>query len=407
MEQQIKDALSIKDLEKVKSLLSLVDVRSYTFSFNEKIGDTIDDYRFTRDHLTILHLIACYDFVECFEYYLTNSELSIRQTYYNNIYLPLHYACWFGSKSVALYILNNDPEEALLCPNENDLSLLYCAVVGGNYEIIQELLKRGAKYSSPNDYKGVKYGRLCHLVSRAKETNKPDIITLLSKYIPLVEHLSRQNSPIMTEFIKHNMNVIPNLYQGVEDITYYVYRKNGYVSIISLLADYFTHYRQMKDFVLKVLNDAKDLTIEPPDESEFEQDGVCYWACRFCDVDIARALLKTQNVQINRFNRDFQTGARALSTKKSKEACDVLEVLIENGLDINIRYNNQYPTLLQTYIDSINPNYDLIRTAVKFGADIYAFHSLHKDNDRPITLLDDVRRRKKEKIEKIFNEALE
>lgn len=123
-------------------------------------------------------------------------------------------------------------------------------------------------------------------------------------------------------------------------------------------------------------------------------------------MDVAKAMLKTQNVQINRIGPEFKTGAYDLFDNRDPIVIKILEILIENGFDVNTRYSDEYPSLLEKFITSISTNYDAIEFLIKNGADINALHSRITNSDhKRITLLQFVKNKGNSRLKKIFLQA--
>lgn len=212
----------------------------------------------------------------------------------------------------------------------------------------------------------------------------------------------------MHAIIHHNIEIFKLVYRGLEDITPYFWDIHGYQTIISLIVlNDDTHI--YKDIFLRILNDAKDISIEPPESPDTHCKGVCHWACHYLDLDVAKAMFNTKNVQINRFDKEFQTGAYQLAYKRDPKVPKMLELLIEYGFDVNARSSDKYPSLLEHFISyALYTNYPAIETLIKYGADINALHSKKTDSSgKKITLLQFVKEKCDSKLKKIFSEAEE
>ena len=198
------------------------------------------------------------------------------------------------------------------------------------------------------------------------------------------------------------------VYRGIEDLKTHFYDRSGYHSIFELAMNISNKY--LKDFILKIIDDAIkfNLSIEPPqsdDPNKFNK-GACYWMCDFLDLDVAKKVIKTKDFDINRFNRDFMLGPAVMVESKDKNVIPMLELLLENGFDINKRYNLNSPTLLESFLSTISKNYSVIEFLVKYGADINALHSRQKDkNGKPMTLANYIKKRGDSKMKIIFENA--
>lgn len=124
------------------------------------------------------------------------------------------------------------------------------------------------------------------------------------------------------------------------------------------------------------------------------------------DLDVAKMMLNTKNVKINRFGKSKKTGPFYLIGKKGNNATAMLELLIQNGFDVNMRFDESYPSLLEGFIKDLYKNYQAIELLIEYGADINAFNSGYRgEQGNKLTLLQYVNQGKDSKLKKIFNEA--
>lgn len=157
-------------LVKMVSLNDLVSLRSYlnrnvhfnvgeaNFSYESETHKSFDRNARNRRNdddqqeedlpntgLTLLHIAAYYNALECFRYLQLEKKLGLSRKSAGD-FLPLHYACRTGSYEVALYILTSEPSQATYqVSGGGNLQLLYCATVGGDPRILEALFNGGAK----------------------------------------------------------------------------------------------------------------------------------------------------------------------------------------------------------------------------------------------------------------------
>lgn len=192
-----------------------------------------------------------------FKYFHEEKHLPLRSLSKDNFF-PLHYACFNGSSEVVLYILNKDPEEATLNPEKsNKFHLLFCAVKGNKLDIIEELFKNGAKVTdSHNDQN--------ELINESIKHQDERILSLIyNNHDPNLPQ--GKVTFAMNAIIYHNFEALKLVYRGLEDITPYYCDRLGYHSLISLFICIDSN-KKHKDKLLKILDDAKDISIEPPEE---------------------------------------------------------------------------------------------------------------------------------------------
>lgn len=342
--------------------------------------------------LTLLHIAAYYDSLECFRYLEVQCKLGLRRPSANG-FLPLHYACWSGAHEVALYILTKEPSQSTSHPEGiNDLHLLYCATIGCDAEILETLFNNGAKMSDPwnNEKKLIEKGIGLH--------NKA-ILTLLLKKATQKGRDTSQMTVSMKAVIFHNAEALAAIYNGKDDILAHYIDSTGFHSLISLICETDQKNKTFKQVLIKILNDAQNLKIEPPKTGSLQyQSGVCHWACMYMDLDVAKLMFQTQDVDPNRFDKEYKTGPVRLIEKTGKIVIEMLDfILTRTSFNIDIRYNDKSPTLLESFMTAIKPNYEAIEYLVNAGANTKVKHS--RTN---MTLYDYVRSRSDKKMKKIF-----
>ena len=390
------NAIQSSDIGTFKNLVNSVNDIQNGFSLAKcDLHEDIDDETLPTSDLSLLHVAAYYNSLECFQYLYKEKQLPLRLQSQKG-YLPLHYACYNGSTEVALYILNEDPE-APANQDKKKLSFLYCAVLGHDKTIVEELLKKGDKLSSPlNDEYTI--------ILKAIGLHNTEILSILfplrNKDYESIYHNDR-SSYSMAAVLSHDVHALELVYCK-EDLNHTLIIRSKFISLISTITEVDQRH-EFKDILLKILDDAKDTCIEPPEELQF-QSGVCHWACNYGDVDVARKMLQTKDVKINRFNMEHRTGAFKLIERKNSQTIEMLRLLIENGFDVNARYDEKCPTLLEGFLVAISKNYEAIKFLVDSGADVNAFHSkATKMDGQPITLYEFVKEKEDKKIKEIFN----
>ena len=168
---------------------------------------------------------------------------------------------------------------------------------------------------------------------------------------PIIKLIPCERTMIMDAVINHNFSILENIYNKDKDLLPFFYDRSGYHSLISLIPqiDYARHL--CKNFFIKIIKDAKNIPIEPPEIPGKLQAGVCHWICEYGDVDVAKLLFLRNDIIINRFNAENKLGPAYLTEKKDKCVTEILLLAIENGLDINKRYDLHSPTLLECFTD--------------------------------------------------------
>ena len=351
------------------------------------------------DRLNLLHIAAYFDALDCFCYLEKEQGIKSLQVQSAEGYYPLHYACYNGSTEVALYILSKEPHQAQLHPEGiNDLQLLYCATLGSDPEILNELFKNGAKMSDS-------WNKEEKLITKGIGLHSREILSILMKHAtnkPNSRVDASQCTVAMRAVINHNVQALEVLYRGKEDIIPSFYDRSGFHSLISLICETDVNHL-FKNMFVKILRDASDLELEPDFHNGQYQSGVCHWACMYMDLEIARLLFNTKKVDVNRLDKEFKLGAARLIEKKNKEVVPMLQFLKDKEMDVNKRKDDNTPTLLESFIIAISKNYAAIEFLVNNGADINAVHSRQTDRTgKKMRLVDFVRERGDSKLKKIF-----
>lgn len=256
--------------------------------------------------------------------------------------------------------------------------------------IFNALIEKGAK----NAVSKIDYNKI--IDSTFGLHNIPLLSSVLEHFPVYLSDELNTKTFSMQAVIYHNIEALKMVYMGKEELLHYYYDRNGFNSLISLFSQ--LNSLQHNEIFLSILEDAKDIKIEPPVRENIEDEGVCHWCCKYGDLEAARLMLKTKGVLINKFNKSGQTGAFYLTNKKT--IIQMLELLMENGFDVNARRDMNSQTLLEYYIFNQTTNYEAISFIIKYGADVNAKHSRNN-----MTLYQYVQSRGNSKLKKIFNEA--
>lgn len=346
-----------------------------------------------KDGLTLLHVAAYYDSLDCFRLIEREGKLRLRSPSSRGFY-PLHYACYNGSNEVALYILTKDPSQAQAHPEGiGDLHFLFCATKGTEPEILQALFDNGAKISDP-------WNNEDKLISAAIALHDREILSILMKYQTgkgASNIDTSKGTPSMKAVTSFNVDALEILYNKNFDLTASFIDRGTYYTLISLICE--TDVKKMfKNFFKKILIDARDVQIEPEYIPGQNHAGVCHWACMYADFEIAKLMLKTPNVQINRLDENFRTGAFKLTVKKGNDTIKILELLYNHGFNINAKKDDKSQSLLEAFMLAMTKNYQAIEFLVNHGADVNAIYT----KQPKFTLIEFVRSRSDAKLKKIF-----
>lgn len=337
---------------------------------------------FKEDRITLLHIAAYFDSLECFVFLHEEKGLPL-SAHSAKSYYPLHYACFSGSREVVSYILSKSPSMAAELPDDIPHHFLYFAVYGGDPVILEELFKNGADLNKNQNKNDDPIGKSI------------DISNIECLKVLLEHDVHSQNTKNQTPAMLASLNCHPKaleiLVKSSEDLGYFT--KNSatgkYESVVSLMFSY-SSGSIFKDVLINLLTKHPDVRIEPPDD--VVMDGVCHWICRMCDVQVAELMIRTKDVNINRLDSNGHTGPYYLSMQKdfkdgdAQTSIKILEILIQNNFKVNFRKDERSPTILEIFVKAMKTRYKIIEFLLNNDADPHASYS---KNPR-ISLYDEV-----------------
>lgn len=385
---------------KVKNMCN-VESANYSIKIHAIINDNTQNTAtdqtdlIDEDGLTLLHVAAYYDALDCFRYLQKSRQISLRKLS-SHAFLPLHYACWAGSSEVALYILSEDPQQYnFQVQGSHDIQLLYCSLMGGDLEIIETLFSLGLELEAS-------YNNQEKILEKSIGLHNPDILlTVLNHYKP--KKGSVDCAPVVKAVLSHNPEALATIYKGKEDISQTI-PERPHDNLISLICEN-DRDKKFKNLLLtKIIKDAKDMDLEPTNPN---LPGICHWACTYMDVEVAKQLFKLPCCKIDRLESG-KTGPSKLVNKKDKVIPDMLNCLIDCGFDINNTYDGKTPSLLESFaINSIQKNIPAIRVLIDRGGDIDAPCLKAKQNSKNLTIYEYVMEMRgcTPPLKELFNDA--
>lgn len=220
----------IRDNSKVlKKLIDKFD----DFVLIKRFGDSLYSKleSLPKSGIPLLHVAAYYNSLQCFQYLQKEKQIPLRHLSSQKL-LPLHYALYAGSTDVSLYILQEDPEESILHPEENKyFSILFCAVCESNQTVVEELFKNGLKLNDPwNDEELI--------IKRAIGRHDVDLFKLIwEQRSPIKNDEKNKQTYAMKCAINHEVNILQIVYDKDYDLDKYFVDRSGYHSLISLIAE--------------------------------------------------------------------------------------------------------------------------------------------------------------------------
>lgn len=266
-------------------------------------------------NLTLLHAAAYYNSLNCYILLLKQEKFNTR-TLNPDSYYPFHYACYNHSYEVFNYTLQIDPLIVQSCPEGAEHQYLYLSSYGNDHRIIKKLFEYKIN------------------IKLEKETIECIIDEFINEHAPLRSIQFLLDNTIHTNIINENIilqmsalinnspYLLPYLIKSPEDASFISPEGE---SVFSLACFY-----GLKTEILDMLKINGNKQIEPP--ISIQCKGVCHWICQLADYDVAKAMLSTPGVLINRLdNRGYPGIFHLLDQKKSNdEITKIMLLLIEN-----------------------------------------------------------------------------
>lgn len=371
----------LKNNNKVKDVDFTLDINKGNNQIEER------DDNFVGDRVSLLHIAAYYDSLECFCYLHEISGINLQIQSIRNFY-PLHYACYNGSKEVASYILAKDQYQTSLVTNN---SFLCFTIHGGCSDILEELFRNGSKIIKSQS-------RFDDPIEKALFYNNFKCCEILMKHI---EEYQAYLTPAITAARTFNPELIKFLVKGPEDLEFSPHCQK---SVFTIIFDQ-TNGQNFKELIMSWVTHFPYLRIEPPDD--IASNGVVHWVCMLCDPILAAKMLETPDVDVNRIGLNDHIGPFYFEDSKNAKDDDqikILELLIANGYDVNMQVPGRtIETPLKVFLKMVNLRYKVIDFLIRNGAD----PNLPWADDPSYTILDEVKKRKNnQKIMSIFEDFI-
>lgn len=342
-------------------------------------------------NLTLLHIAAIYDSLECYILLLKQEGFNIRSLSADSYY-PLHYACFHASYEVVMYTLHLDPSIAL-DETETNHQYLFLSVIGGDPVILSQFFKLGVNQNSVKNKRD-------DIFSKCISCRSIDCLKILLEHEHQKYDQYGDTTMQMKAIINNQPEALRLLIRSIEDIVFINMQGE---SVFSLACFYGIGFKNIILDMLRMLHNS--VCIEPP--SELRVKGVCHWICTLNDIDVARAMLRTPGVNLNRLDDKGRPGIFHLIDKDKSEAdtkniIQLIDLLIENGFNINIRAPPEndifkIESVLERFTTCIKPNIEIINFLISRGANIYA---LKKNKNQ--RLVDGIMQTRNNKVKELF-----
>jgi ankyrin repeat protein len=303
------------------------------------------DFSLPSDNLTLLHIAAVHDALECF-IALTNKSCNLRAQSAAS-YLPLHYACLGNSLEVALYILTQDRDQASLPEPGPPHSRLSLAAEARSLRIIR-LLIRHARGPLPG---------VGHATRVALRTRDVDCLRELVR----LELPGEEETTPLIEAIRHEAwDAVPLLIEAGVDVDFQS-KRTGECALgmacevappktVGLIAD-------------------KMANVDPPDR---KFPGPIQYICCRRDPEIADKLLSKQIWLLRPDKNGYHGPWNLLRAKKPEDAIRILEKVVNAGYDVNVPDEKGFTLLERAFQYPLRGPAvtEIVKWLVAHGADI-------------------------------------
>lgn len=352
-------------LEKIldDSLSANFEYRNADFSFEPKPDINLLAF----DNLTLLHIAAYADSFDCFLILHEKYKFPLNAQSAGSL-LPIHYACKSSADEIAYYILEHDPEQA------KQSSILLYTVQCGNSELLKCLLNHGASLNSNSaDYQKV--------IEAALNNTNLECLKVLKQFFS-----NKNDYPISFACAQLNPERLPEFFQ-IDDLKISFSKKNSDpISLLYLLAQGGPKNAHIvKEILGKATNPGKRISLEPREKCE----GVCHWACRFADLDVADLLFNFGTVDLYRGNRSNQLGPSVMASSSFLSEEQIITMLdyLYTKWEFNFCRPNPHkgPSVLETFVRAIQAKPKVVRALLfDFEANPRESSSLKTDNGKTL-----------------------
>ena len=322
---------------------SLELIKRSCYKLKEKT-DSVSQFGISRSgrlpssDLRLIHIAAYYDSTETFFFLIDflkksgETEKDILYLKSAGDYYPLHYAIINKSYEIAMYIVNQVPEQIIKIENGLDYYPITLAVFSGMTGFIDFILKKpyGIVIEEEQIDQAYKY---------ALTLGEYPCLKILIEY-KLKNKVQNSNMEHMPETIqmKAASYCSPRVVKLVlenekEDLAKMFTHGNITDCLLRRLME--TQPPKFKEQIIYLLPLIEGEKIEPDKGRQIM--GVCHWICYFCDAEIAQKLLEDFDFDVNRIDINYQTGPFRMirDNLNEKDIINVLRLLIEHDFNIN------------------------------------------------------------------------
>ena len=339
LEEQIVQEILHHNFSFLSDKKELLTSSKFSLPCHESIIKEVVCFPLPRAHLSIMHVVAYENDLESLIYLneVGQIDLNIQSA---NEYIPLQYGIVNNSIEVVSYILSKDINlTEMVQTKRKQFNLLYLAIFSDNIEILKILLKHGFYLKNEIFYRD-------NIFMPAIINNNCDIITTILRELVKSNLHSIKSEILCMDFLEKFINDIIRL-NRISLLKTVV----KYVEVsISNIAFYLINFQSIilmnsKSKALKILNlliqstKVDDLynyskikkTMQP-----FE-GSLIHWICKSGEPNVAKIFFAQGKIDMYDLDEHGNSGPHYLLGLPTNKIIKILDVLFQNGFDINFQ----------------------------------------------------------------------
>ena len=253
-----------------------------------------------RSSLTLMHVAAIYDSVDCFAYLHTQIHMAL-DIPAGHYYTPLHYACYNGSFEVASYILSRQPALAQELPKNIQHHLIYLATVGGNPNCLRLILANGASMEAPENVKDKPISKAIEIQSQ--RGGDVECLKLLLEYSERSKEATgaQKYTPLMQAIARGHKDAVRMLLDGGEDPTVLTGVQQRRTSALFLACEKGPEWAEQVKMICEKISGANDF------EESYKGPCAIHFACKSHSPEILEYVCGL-GIDVNRVESEGTAG---------------------------------------------------------------------------------------------------
>jgi len=333
------------------------------------------------DNLSIVHLVAFYDSIECFCSFFSKKSDIVNQKNPKE-FTPFHFALIGGSIHILSFLFSMYNLKDFTMPprvdQKNNFSFITLAILSGSAQCVQLLLEFGAL---PNqDDLGFLSKQLLLYKDDSTEFKQPGRISFHT-FIQVKEKSKKDKGETICMACHWYQDLVPILLKYGEDANVY-YEFNSTGNRGSGSSTKTCPLRMANTNLSLFLQIIKSLpqNIDPPKEvRDHLTDFPIHWICAFQNKQLLQYVLEHKIVDVNAKSKNHASCIEKLLPAGSYKDEDFrrwipdefiaeLDILFDKGFDINRKEGDKTPFI--DYMDKNLPNSRVIKWFIDHGLNI-------------------------------------